>query len=393
MTIITYIKNVKHCELIIEGAGQMQETGKHYEKAYWTNRQKLQYISGIVIITVSVIAGFKYVFPFVAPFVIAYAVAVMIEKPVNRLARVFKGRKMIASAVIVILFSAVLCVGIGLAAYFGLAEIKSFIKNYEYNMVTFRQTAARICFNMDGWLGLSDGQCLDFICRCMEKFEKTVDNGGVSQIMTKVVTISVPAVIKTITVTGSVIISFISVVYLAVVIDNVRDWKKENVFRMEIKAVSDSLYRLIHVYFKIEALILVINSILCIIALLIIKNPYAVVLGILIGIVDMLPVFGTGTVLLPWALFELVNKNVTSAAVLVSAYVVTYFVREIMESKCLGDKTGIPPFVMLMVIFLGIMIYGIMGFILGPVSYCIMKALILHLKIEIERGTLKKLEI
>ena len=388
MTIITYIKNVKHCELIIEGAGQMQETGKHYEKAYWTNRQKLQYISGIVIITVSVIAGFKYVFPFVAPFVIAYAVAVMIEKPVNRLARVFKGRKMIASAVIVILFSAVLCVGIGLAAYFGLAEIKSFIKNYE-NMVTFRQTAARICFNMDGWLGLSDGQCLDFICRCMEKFEKTVDNGGVSQIMTKVVTISVPAVIKTITVTGSVIICFISVVYLAVVIDNVRDWKKENVFRMEIKAVSDSLYRLIHVYFKIEALILVINSILCIIALLIIKNPYAVVLGILIGIVDMLPVFGTGTVLLPWALFELVNKNVTSAAVLVSAYVVTYFVREIMESKCLGDKTGIPPFVMLMVIFLGIMIYGIMGFILGPVSYCIMKALILHLKIEIERGTLK----
>lgn len=389
MTIITYIKNVKRCELIIEGAGQMQETGKHYEKAYWTNRQKLQYISGIVIITVSVIAGFKYVFPFVAPFVIAYAVAVMIEKPVNRLARVFKGRKMIASAVIVILFSAVLCVGIGLAAYFGLAEIKSFIKNYEYNMVTFRQTAARICFNMDGWLGLSDGQCLDFICRCMEKFEKTVDNGGVSQIMTKVVTISVPAVIKTITVTGSVIICFISVVYLSVVIDNVRDWKKENVFRMEIKAVSDSLYRLIHVYFKIEALILVINSILCIIALLIIKNPYAVVLGILIGIVDMLPVFGTGTVLLPWALFELVNKNVTSAAVLVSAYVVTYFVREIMESKCLGDKTGIPPFVMLMVIFLGIMIYGIMGFILGPVSYCIMKALILHLKIEIERGTLK----
>ena len=389
MTIITYIKNVKHCELIIEGAGQMQETGKHYEKAYWTNRQKLQYISGIVIITVSVIAGFKYVFPFVAPFVIAYAVAVMIEKPVNRLARVFKGRKMIASAVIVILFSAVFCEGIGLAAYFGLAEIKSFIKNYEYNMVTFRQTAARICFNMDGWLGLSDGQCLDFICRCMEKFEKTVDNGGVSQIMTKVVTISVPAVIKTITVTGSVIICFISVVYLSVVIDNVRDWKKDNVFRMEIKAVSDSLYRLIQVYFKIEALILVINSILCIIALLIIKNPYAVVLGILIGIVDMLPVFGTGTVLLPWALFELVNKNVTSAAVLVSAYVVTYFVREIMESKCLGDKTGIPPFVMLMVIFLGIMIYGIMGFILGPVSYCIMKALILHLKIEIERGTLK----
>ena len=51
---------------------------------------------------------------------------------------------------------------------------------------------------------------------------------------------------------------------IEVTLEQITDWKKENVFRMEIKAVSDSLYRLIHVYFKIEALILVINSILCI---------------------------------------------------------------------------------------------------------------------------------
>ena len=51
---------------------------------------------------------------------------------------------------------------------------------------------------------------------------------------------------------------------------------------------------------------------------------------------------------------------------------------------------GIAPFTMLMIIFVGILIYGIMGFILGPVSYVIIKALIGYLKTVIERGTLKK---
>ena len=73
-----------------------------------------------------------------------------------------------------------------------------------------------------------------------------------------------------------------------------------------------------------------------------------------------------------------------------TVYIVTYFVREIMESKCMGDRMGIAPFTMLMIIFVGILIYGIMGFILGPVSYVIIKALIGYLKTIIERGTLKK---
>jgi sporulation integral membrane protein YtvI len=358
-------------------------------KEQWTNKQKLQYLAGAAVIVLTVYLGFKYIFPLAAPFVIAYLIALIIEKPVNALSKVFRGRKMIASGIIVFVFSAILCTVLGAVIYFGIAEIRAFIKNYDYNMVAVRQTAARICFNIDGWLGLADGQCLEFVCRCMEQFEKAISDGGTSQMMTKVVSVSFPAVVKTITVVGSVIICFISVVFLSTALDSVRNWKKTSCFHREIKAVGDSLHRLIDVYFKIELLIMAINATLCTIALMIIKNPYAVVIGITIGIVDALPIFGTGTVLLPWALFELVNKNITTAAVLVTVYVITYFVREIMESKCLGDRVGISPFIMLMAIFLGLLVYGLFGFILGPVSFCIMKALILYLKTEIERGTLK----
>lgn len=352
----------------------------------WSNRQKLWFLAGSAVIILAVFLGFKYIFPLAAPFVIAYLIALMIEKPVNALAKVFRGCKMIASTIIVLVFSALLCTVLGAIVYFGIGEIRAFIKNYDYNMVSVRQTAARICYNIDGWLGLADGQCLEFICRCMEQFEKAVSGGAGSQMMTKVVSLSFPAVVKIITVVGAVIICFISVVFLSTSLDSVRNWRRTSRFHREISAVADSLHRLIDVYFKIELIIMAINASLCTIALMIIKNPYAVVIGITIGIVDALPVFGTGTVLLPWALFELVNKNITSAAVLVTVYVITYFVREIMESKCLGDRVGISPFVMLMVIFVGLLVYGLFGFILGPVSFCIMKALILYLKTEIEHG-------
>lgn len=82
----------------------------------------------------------------------------------------------------------------------------------------------------------------------------------------------------------------------------------------------------------------------------------------------------------------LLSGKIYEAAVLITMYIITYFVREIMESKCMGEKMGIAPFTMLMVIFVGLMVYGIMGFILGPISYCVIKALILYLKTVIERG-------
>ena len=82
------------------------------------------------------------------------------------------------------------------------------------------------------------------------------------------------------------------------------------------------------------------------------------------------------------------NEHVKNAVILVVLYIVTYFVREIMESKCMGDRMGIAPFTMLAVIYVGILVYGVVGFILGPISYCIIKALVLYLKSILEHDKL-----
>ena len=155
-------------------------------------------------------------------------------------------------------------------------------------------------------------------------------------------------------------------------------------FFREAAAVSESLRLLFNVYFKVEGHIFLINSAVCIAGLFVIKNPYAVVLGILIGLIDAFPIFGTGTVLIPWAVILLLLKDIMPAAVLITVYIITYFVREIMESKCLGDKLNIEAFTMMVIIFAGFILYGVMGFILGPVSYCIIKALIKYYRSVLE---------
>lgn len=359
----------------------------------WRVADRCKYIGGIAVIIAVVYLCFKYLFGIVWPFVIAYLIALAIEKPVNRLAKVFKGRKMMSSAVIVTLLTILLVVGLGYLAYLGLAEIRTFVTKYEYYMIGIRQKTARICMNLDSFLGLGVGYSFG----CVERFVVSVgdmltgaDDGQVMIIVKKIISGSVPVITRIALIIGAVIVSFISVVYLSNVLDLIRSWRMKSVFREEICVVTAAVNRLLDVYFRIQLGIMGINAAICIAGLMFAGNPYAVVIGLLIGIVDALPFFGTGTILLPWVLVEVLMRHWKYAAVLMTVYLATYFVREIMESKCMGNRLGISSFTMLMVIFVGIMVYGILGFILGPLSYVIIKALVQYLKTMLERDRLEK---
>lgn len=365
---------------------------KKNEFIEWSLKDKIKYLAGTAAIILTVYLGFKYLFGIVWPFLIAYMIALAIEKPVNRLAKLFRGKKGISSTIIVIILTAALIAGLGYVAYLGFAEIKTFVAKFDYYMIGIRQQTAKICFNVDSILGLRYGctlSCLESgISKAGEVFTG-IDGGQIMNIAEKILFGSVPVLTRIILVIGAVIISFISVVYLSSVLDVIRSWRMKTVFREEVCVITAALNRLLNVYFRIQLGIMAINGALCVCALMFLKNPYAVVIGILIGLVDALPFFGTGTVLLPWALIEVLMKNWKSAVVLISVYLITYFVREVMESKCMGSRLGISSFTMLMVIFVGIMVYGLLGFILGPVSYVIIKALVQYLKTMLEHDRLE----
>ena len=101
---------------------------------------------------------------------------------------------------------------------------------------------------------------------------------------------------------------------------------------------------------------------------------FAPVIGFLVAFLDFLPVFGTGTVLMPWALLKLLAGEYAFAAGLALIYVLTQVVRQIVQPKLVGDSMGLNPLLTLLFLFLGFKIRGIAGMILAvPVGLFFMK--------------------
>ena len=126
-------------------------------------------------------------------------------------------------------------------------------------------------------------------------------------------------------------------------------------------------------YLKAQGIIIFIVAAVCVAGLLLIKSPYAILIGITIGIVDAFPIFGSGSILIPWAIIELIQKDMFHGAVLITLYVVTLLLREILEPRLMGKEMGLKPLYILMSVYVGIKLFGLGGILLGPIGLTILK--------------------
>ena len=89
----------------------------------------------------------------------------------------------------------------------------------------------------------------------------------------------------------------------------------------------------------------------------------AITLAAVIAVIDILPILGTGTVLIPWGIIELIFGDYLSGAVILAAYLVITFVRNTLEPKIIGQQVGVHPLLMLFVLFVGLRLFGILGMV------------------------------
>jgi len=109
-----------------------------------------------------------------------------------------------------------------------------------------------------------------------------------------------------------------------------------------------------------------INFIILITGFLILKIKYAFLMAVLVALLDALPVFGSGIILIPWALFNFLSGNYKISIVLFGLYVIIALVRQFLEPKIMGSKLGVHPLVMLVSMFVLFKLIGFLGLILGP---------------------------
>ncbi|MFQ8761084.1 MAG: AI-2E family transporter [Intestinimonas sp.] len=92
----------------------------------------------------------------------------------------------------------------------------------------------------------------------------------------------------------------------------------------------------------------------------------SILLAALTALVDALPVFGTGTVLIPWALLELLSGRFSMALGLFVLYLIVSLVRSLLEPKLVGDRVGLPPLAALLCMYVGFRAFGVVGMVLSP---------------------------
>ncbi|MBE3556585.1 MAG: sporulation integral membrane protein YtvI [Firmicutes bacterium] len=120
-------------------------------------------------------------------------------------------------------------------------------------------------------------------------------------------------------------------------------------------------------YVSAEAILITITGVQVLIGLLVMHNPYAFLLALIATILDILPVLGTGTLLIPWAGFAgLVQHHWSMAIGLLILYVWIVVVRDFLEPNLISHNVGLRPLPTLIAIYVGSRFWGLIGFILGP---------------------------
>lgn len=150
--------------------------------------------------------------------------------------------------------------------------------------------------------------------------------------------------------------------------ESIMRWLKEHlpafVFRY-IEYMKRDAKGVIGGYFLAQFRIMCVVALILAAGFLVLGVRYGVLLAFLTAILDFLPIFGTGTVLFPWAVVKLFAGEYAYATGLILLYILTQVVRQIIQPKIVGESMGLPPLMTLFLLYLGFKLRGLTGMILA----------------------------
>jgi len=137
--------------------------------------------------------------------------------------------------------------------------------------------------------------------------------------------------------------------------------------REQSSRVINDLLKALSGFIKAYSILISITAIITMISLKILGVQYALTLGILIGIMDILPVLGPGAIMVPWIIWEFMTGHPGMGISLLAVYIIISVTRQILEPKIVGDSIGLHPLATLISLYVGLQVGGAAGAVMGPV--------------------------
>ena len=343
-----------------------------------TQKRFLIRIGFWAVVILLVILCLKYVLPFLLPFVVAFLIAALLNRPIMFLAEKLNGKRVVPAILMTLLFY------VAAAALFSLLGLRVFMYVWETVRAlpqlyrnTLEPALETMFSSLEVYLDELDPAVvtalMDNMNSALGSLGSFVTNASV-RIISYIYGIAAA-------VPGSflnVIITIIVTFFLAIDYPKVTGFilrqlpEKADFYIGEVRDyVGGTLLKCLASY----ALILCITFLEISVGLTVLRVPNAILIALCIAVFDILPVLGTGGIMIPWGIISLIMGKWVLGLGLLALYLIITVIRNIIEPKIVGHQVGLHPVVTLLSMLAGLQLFGIIGLFGFPITLSLLKNL------------------
>ncbi|MFV0352969.1 MAG: sporulation integral membrane protein YtvI [Oscillospiraceae bacterium] len=313
----------------------------------------------------------KYALPFIMPFFLAFIIAFALKPLINLITKKTPlNRRVVAILLLTLVYAIIgtLLVVFGAKLIVYISGVFSNLPKYYYANIE------PIVNSISGWIDSllknSDPTLLGFFNSVSQNLSSMVSNilsavsSGAINLVTTVAS-SVPFFLVTFFLT--IIASYFFVIDYYKITSFIARQLTPNANRM-LFVIKDFVVNVLLKFLRAYAILMTITFIEVSIGLLILRVPSPFLIALVTAIVDILPVLGTGTIMIPWAAYCLITGNYFLGIGLVVLYAIITVVRQVLEPRVVGKQIGLYPLLTLICMFVGARLFGFWGMLAFPVT-------------------------
>ncbi len=344
---------------------------------------------GIIAISVIVLILLFKLSVFYMPFLVAFIIALTLEHPIKFFMKKFGFRRRTSS---IIIFLIAISVITGLLVW-GISTLVSEASNLMQGLNTYIDKAYTQIESISSQLDIKRLHLPEQVEKVIETSNDDFLNNittwvknSLSKLLDFLMQIPTIAIYTSITL---VALYFMCVdkVYMIDEIEHHLPTKWVKKLGIHIREIISSVGN----YLKAELILVLVSFAISLIGFYIlniigIKISYPLLIALGIAFVDALPILGSGTIMLPWAVISAADGNIELAVGLLVLWGIMSVVRQFLEPKLVSNKLGIHPIFTLIAMYTGFKFIGVWGMVLGPIILIILKNIFSTL---IDKGVVK----
>ena len=326
------------------------------------------FISAIVVI---IYIFFKYVFSWIAPFVVGIVIAIALDP----LIRLINKKLRVKRTPVAILITVLLWIIIGFIIF----KIGEVVYNQALNLLEYINTLdpKSIVSDISKWITNQINDAAPELVKPVNDMLSQAASALVS-FATSILQGLTGFLFKLPDILIFLVVSIMASIFISIDLPKIKTFfelqipKKNRIDFIEARDFfQNKIFNLVRAY----AIILTITFLELLVCFYLIGIQYAFLLAMLVALLDLLPIIGTSTFLVPWGIITMIGGDIKTGIWLIVIAVVVSVVREIIQPRIVGSQIGLSPLLTLLSMYVGLKIFGLIGMFIVPLLLIFLKNL------------------